>query len=1368
MISKFSVKRPYTVFVVVVAVLVIGYVAMTKMTADLLPDMELPYVIVMTMDMGASPEEVEMNVTAPLEAGLATTANLKTLQSMSYNSYSVVIMEYEGSSNMDKTMIDIQQKLEQVKSTLPDGVGNPIIMQINPDMLPIMVAAVGVDGMDPVDVTDYVKNDIEPQLESVEGVASVTVSGGIEQKIQVTIDNDKVDKLNKEISDAIDSKFVKADKEIKDAKSEIQSGKNKVNAGKEKAAKELSEAETTLNTKKIELYQTESDLKEQLTTLQTTAETLKSAIDGLQKAYDGATAAEEGRAALTTAIDMYDQGLLDDTSFSAMTGMTIDEARAKVVELTAAIDQINASILEQAPLLATQGITVTSYKDLPAAIAQLSDSLTQVNAGIAGINSALSQIADGKITIDDAIKELGKGSILGTLEMSNAMAQLITGEAAIKNAETQMDDAKKSAKDQADIYNVLSVENLSAILMAQNFSMPAGYVASDEGQLLIKVGDKVEDAKSLENLVLVDLGMDGVDPIHLNDIANVEVIDNSADVYAKINGKTGILVTFEKQTGYATGDVTDSILERFDLLEREEDKHPEFSVLMNQGVYIDIIIKSIIQNILLGAILAIGVLIIFLRDVRPTIIIACAIPLSLVFAVVLMYFTGITLNIISMSGLALGIGMLVDNSIVVIENIFRLRSEGMSIKKASVYGASQVAGAIAASTLTTICVFAPIVFTEGLTRQLFVDMGLTIAYTLVASLLVALTLVPAMAQGMLKNVKPKERKESRFMDGYGKFLRGCMRFKPIVFIVLIALLAGSFVLAASRGTEFFPEMASTQVTVNMSAPEDEERTFEEMADMATVLSDRIQEIDGVETVGAMMGSGSLLGGLTSGGQSSSNNVTMYVLLKEGLRLSNDEIEKKIMKLSEDLDCVTTVSADMMDMSALTGNGISIKVKGNDQEKLKAIAADITEALGKVKGIDEIDDGLGDMASEVVISVDKDKAASYNMTVAQVFQLVMAELADTSSATSITTDIKSLDVYVASEDQSEVTIDDLKKLTFTYKKMNDEGETEEEEIPLTKIAKFVETEELSTIYRDSQTRFITVSGTLKEGYNIGLVGNDVRNAIKNVEIPEGYALEMSGEDQAINEAMEQVLLMLLLAVILIYLIMVAQFQSLLSPFIIMFTIPLAFTGGFLMLFITGKAISIIAMIGFVMLSGIIVNNGIVLIDYIIQLRREGMSKKDAIIESSKTRLRPVLMTALTTIISMSTMALGMGQGTEMSQPMAIVVVGGMVYGTLLTLIAVPCIYDAMNREKDMREENLDLDENDAKSFGAIVPEPALAGDSFAVPDRNMSGEGNNSTENIIGSPFMDRLRDIKENPVDDDPTYDTSLFDENNSNDIIDE
>ena len=788
--------------------------------------------------------------------------------------------------------------------------------------------------------------------------------------------------------------------------------------------------------------------------------------------------------------------------------------------------------------------------------------------------------------------------------------------------------------------------------------------------------------------------MDTVGIIKVSDVADVEKVDDSAEVYAKLNGEPGLLISFEKQTGYATGDVSDSILAKFDSLEKSEEKNPHFAVLMDQGVYIDIIVKSILQNILLGASLAIIILIIFLRDIRPTIIIACAIPISIIFAIVLMYFSGITLNIISMSGLTLGIGMLVDNSIVVIENIFRLRKEGESIKKAAVYGSSQVAGAITASTLTTVCVFLPIVFTEGITRQLFVDMGLTIAYTLGASLLVALTLVPAMAQGILKNSKEKTgNSESLAIRAYSAFLRGAIKFKPLVFVVMILLAAASVSLALTRGTEFMPEMQSDQVSVTLSAPEDKDKTFEEMTECADKLTTGLLEIEEIETIGAMVGNGSTLGALSGG---SGDSVSMYVLLKEGADISNAEITKKIMDKAEGLDCQTEVSTSMMDMDALMGSGISVMIKGRKVETLQKLARDVAAAMEGVEGIETLDDGLDDMTKTLKIKVNKKKAADYGLTVAQVFAKISGELASTRATTSLETDIKDLDVYVETDKQASVTIDDLKKLTFEYidkkddKKDKDEDEKDKEEtkeVYLSEIATFEETEELSQVLRSDQNRYVQVSASIDSDHNIGLVGKEVQQRLKSVAIPEGYSITMKGEDETINEAMRQVLLMMALSIVLIYLIMVAQFQSLKSPFIIMFTIPLAFTGGFFALFMTGKAVSVIAMVGFVMLAGIIVNNGIVLVDYINQLRREGMSKKDAIIESAKTRLRPVLMTALTTIISMSTMAVGMGKGTEMSQPMAIVVVGGMIYGTMLTLVLVPCLYDAFNKEKDMTEEEL---------------------------------------------------------------------------------
>jgi len=553
-----------------------------------------------------------------------------------------------------------------------------------------------------------------------------------------------------------------------------------------------------------------------------------------------------------------------------------------------------------------------------------------------------------------------------------------------------------------------------------------------------------------------------------------------------------------------------------------------------------------------------------------------------------------------------------------------------------------------------------------------------------------------MAQGMLR--KPKEVRHGvydKFLNVYGKFLRKAMKLKILVFLVAIGMLVLSVFLALSRGTAFMPEMTSTQVTVTLSVPEGETREFEEMTGYSDQLMENLKDVEDIDTIGAMVGSGTMLasmggmGGMSMSGSSSGGNgtsITMYVLLNQYSTISNEEIEEIIEKASKDLNCNVKIKTAMMDMSMLYGSGVSIQVRGRELTVLQDLAREVGLKLETVEGLENVNNGLRNMEQEVYISVDKVKAAKYGMTVAQVFQLVYVKTAETTSSMKLSTATKDYDVYVNSAEQASMTKEDLSKMTFTYK---DQKTGEETEVKLTEIAEIGEREELAAINHDSQTRYIEVKADVKEGYNVGLVGNEVEKMIDKISVPEGYTVKIKGENEAINEAMSQLMLMLLLSVVLIYLIMVAQFQSLLSPFIIMFTIPLAFRGGFLALFLSGSEVSVISLIGFVMLAGIIVNNGIVLVDYVNQLRRQGMAKKEAIVESAKTRLRPVLMTALTTIISMSTMAMGMGRGSEMAQPMAIVSVGGLIYGTLLTLIVVPCIYDALNREKDLREEEIEI-------------------------------------------------------------------------------
>ena len=1299
MLSKLSVKKPYTVIVGVILVIVLGAVSLTKMTTDLLPDMSLPYALVITTDMGASPEKVESDVTAPVEASMATTSSIKNVSSASYDNYSMVILEYEQNANMDSVIIEIQQKLDQLEGSFPDGAGKPMIMQIDPDMMPVMVASADVEGMTQSEISDYVENELSPVLESIDGVASVSTTGTVEENIHVTLDQDKIDALNQKIQSKIEEQFTEPQEQLDQAAEQVESGRRQMESGKDQLANQLGQAENEVINGKSQAFVAESDLSQNYTVLKATDELIKRAIPELQSIYEqGMGLKADIEQAHKEAQMNSDDGsrrieeLLEEAKISgdqeqinqilAMTGEnqeSIAEAGKRLELLQEELLELNTSLNQQwADQLAALNVSLSSIDDIPQVITQLSQKQVEIQTAMAALQTAQEQVTDGKTTLDDAYVTLNRMEIDGILEMSEASAQLAVGEVRFEQGQEKLDESKQSALDSADLNQILSVETLGQILTAQNFSMPAGYVNENKKQYLVRVGDEVSSVEELENLVLVDVGMDGIAPIRLSDVAKTEVVDDTGDSYSKVNGNPAIMLSIEKQTGYSTGDVTKRIKTRFESLEKENDKL-HMTILMNQGVYIDTIVQSVMENMILGAILAVLILILFLKDIKPTLVIACSIPLSVVFAIVLMYFTGISLNIISLSGLALGVGMLVDNSIVVIENIYRLRNQGFSIRKAAVEGAGQVAGAIFASTLTTVCVFAPIIFTEGITRQLFVDIALTIAYTLAASLIVALTFVPMMASGALKNTREiKHPWFDRILDGYEKVLRVALRFKPIVLICVVVFLVASVTLSVSKGFTFMDmNMETEQLTVTVSAKEDEKLTFEELTERADEVVDKISGISGVDSIGAMAGGGGIMS------MGSTDSVTMYVLIDDS-GATGSEITASIQALTADLDCDVNTDSSASDMSSFFGSGISVRVSGKDLDKLQKLAGQIAEVVEKTEGTVDVDDGLGDTTPSFTVKVDKEKAAKYGMTTAQVYQLVYKQLASNTSSTTISTDLKDYKVYVQSGEQADVTPGDIRKLTFPY---TDRISGETTDIPLKDIAEFEEGESLNVINRSSQTRYISVTAGVDEDHNVTLVSDQIQKELDKIKLPDGYEISMTGEDETIRDAMNQLYLMLILAVVFIYLIMVAQFQSFLSPFIIMFTIPLAFTGGFFALFVTDNEVGVVSMIGFVMLAGVIVNNGIVLVDYINQLRREGMDKKEAIVTAGRTRLRPILMTALTTILAMSTMAMGLGSGSEMMQPMAIVTEGGMLYGTLLTLIVVPCIYDLFTRNKSMVEEEI---------------------------------------------------------------------------------
>lgn len=1344
MLSKFSVKKPYTVMVGIVLVLILGVVSFMNMTTDLLPNMNLPYALVMTTYPGASPEEVEMVVTKPVEQAMATVSNIENIQSVSSENVSMVILEFSQSTNMDSVSLEMRENLDQIESYWDDSIGSPIIMKLNPSMMPVMIAAVEQDDMDSVEITSLVNDELLSELESLEGVASVNTSGEVEESVQVIIREDKIKSMNNKIADALGVSFADAREEMADAESELDnaqaeldSGKAQMESGKTAMASQLSGAKSQLQSKQMDVLKSEVDLDNKLAQIEESEAELIKSEQELAKQEQQLLEAEQAKTTLPQKLsELNAQKAQLEAGIASLEALKNSEEykgylklKEQLSQAEAAGDQetaeylraqIEAAEAEMATQLGSLGLTSYTEEAIDAAITQLNANLDLVNSGIAQveaaqaqlpddqtiadgkaqiadgkaqiaagkaqlasaknqINSAKQQIASGKVTLEQALATLNEKEISATIEMASAQAQLASGQSKIDEGKAQLEEGKKQleekedeALDSAKLDDKITPDMISKIMTAQNFSMPAGYVTEEGIQYLVRVGDKFTDTKDMEDLVLFDMGLDGLDPIKLSDVADVVVTDNSSEVYARINGKPGVLLSMQKQTGYSTGEVSNRIKEKFEeLIEETEGLH--ITALMDQGVYIDLVVNSVLKNLVSGAILAIIILFLFLKDVRPTAIVACSIPISLMGAVGLMYFTGISLNIISLSGLALGVGMLVDNSIVVIENVYRLRSLGVPIRKAAVQGARQVAGAITASTLTTVCVFLPIIFTEGITRQLFVEMGLTIGYSLLASLVIALTLVPSMSVGLLKKTKEKKHPLlDRMTAAYEKIMEKVLNRKAIVLVGALALLIVSAFLAIRKGTAFLPSMESTQASISVTMPKGS--SLEETGDMTDEIMERLKDISDIEEMGAMAGGGSSLMNLDGGGSADTSSI--YLILSEDKELSGVQLEKEIVKRTEDLDCEIVVSTNNMDMSALGGSGIQVQIKGKDLDKLQEIAEDITAILEDTEGLEQVSDGMEESTEELRLVIDKAAASEHNLTVAQVYQQIQSKLAESGTATTLSTDIKDYDVVVIDEKQTEYTRNDVKD--FMIEATDQEGNTEE--IPLEKLASFEDAKGPDTIQRKNQSRYINVSAEVGSGYNVGLVGNDVQKKLDKYEVPDGYSVEMIGEDETIQEAMTEVMKMMGLAVVFIYLIMVAQFQSLLSPFIVMFTMPLAFTGGFLGLVIAGQEVSVIAMIGFVMLCGIIVNNGIVLVDYTNQLRAGGMEKRKAIITAGKTRMRPILMTALTTILGLSTMAAGIGMGSDMVQPMAVVTIGGLLYGTLLTLFVVPCIYDILNRKK----------------------------------------------------------------------------------------
>ena len=1292
---KTSVKKPFTILVAVIMVLVLGVVSLTSMTTDLLPPMSLPYLIVVTTYPGASPEKVEAEVVKPMESALGTISGVSNVYSTSAENYGMVQLEFEDDTDMDSTLVKVNTALQGISASLPELCSSPSIIELSMDMMATMYVSVSREGFDIYQLSNFVEDTVQPYLERQNGVASISGIGLVEQNIHVSLDQKKIDDLNTKMLLTINNSLANASAQLDAAEKQVQDGKA-----------ELAKAQAAFGA--------------------TMAGTLFGQIEGtvLSSAAD-----------LKLKVDHLLQQVKDlrQEITSGQTGQLLDSL---IAELDTVSKILGTNPLGVEDLLKAAGslrVIVNNTRDLltlldkeldvnntSSSVSDVRQLLTDMEATLTGISTTLDSIPQILAGLEDAYAGLTQAQLDAAVTFATASNELTNAEAKLVEARAQFEEAKKGALDSANMTQLLSVNTLSQLIYAQNFSMPAGYIDdAQDNTWLLKVGNEFETLDDLSNALLIRT--DALGDVRLCDVATVTILDNAGLSYARLNGEQAVILSIYKNSVTGTNETANNCLEAFEEL---EEKYPgtKLVTLMNQGSYIDIIVKSVVSSMVTGAILAIIILALFLKDVKPTLVVAMSIPLSVMFTLVLMYFTDISLNMMTLSGLASGIGMLVDNSIVVIENIYRLRGRGISAPRAAVQGTRQVAGPILSSTLTTVCVFLPLVFTTGMVKELLLPLGLCIGFCLMASLIVALTVVPASASTLLRNSKAKKHPWfDKFQEGYGKFLNWCLDHKAVPLSASILLLVLCIVIVLNMGIVLIPEMSGNQISVTITTPED--LTREESYAMADDVLDILLDVDGVDEVGVMDSSASagMLGGMSMGGGDNYGTYMYYILLPDGTSTTRiDEITANIADATASLPCEVSVSAGSMDdMVALLGSGLSVNIYGSDLDTMKQISQEIVEIVKKVDGYTEITTSFGEGDQTIHLVIDKDKAMANGLTVAQIYMEISSRMSTSATSTNVTLNGVTMSVNVENLN-SQLTVETLLDMPLTASVIDATGVSVSKTIKLGDVASLQQTSSIGSISRENQTRYVTVSAGIAEGYNATLLSRKLSTLLDDYKnsgnVPYGYSIELSGESSTVNDMVAQMLLLIALGGLFVYLVMVAQFQSLLSPFIVLFTVPLAFTGGIIGLIICGEQLSLLSLMGFALLMGTVVNNGIVFVDYVNQLRIGGMDRRSALIATGKTRMRPIFMTALTTILAMFQLILSDDMAGQLGRGMSIVVVGGMIYATAMTLIIVPVVYDILFKKNpknvDIGSDNLDDIPDDAAEFiaEALALEAAKAAEA----------------------------------------------------------
>jgi len=827
----------------------------------------------------------------------------------------------------------------------------------------------------------------------------------------------------------------------------------------------------------------------------------------------------------------------------------------------------------------------------------------------------------------------------------------------------------------------LTMDEISTRIQNFNRNVSGGQVSEMGMQYIVKGVSLLQSTEDFENLIVgykaVRTQTEGETnieraPIFLKDVATVAFGNKEPVNIVRINGKRCVGLSIYKETKFNTVKAVDQIKEELVQIEKALPGY-HLTMVTNQGKFISDAIGEVEESALLGILLAVFVLFLFLRRFGTTLIVSVAIPISIIATFNLMYFNHLTINIMTLGGLALGAGMLVDNAIVVMENIFRNHENGLSVKESAIVGTSQVGGAITASTLTTIVVFLPIVYLHGASGELFKDQAWTVAFSLLSSLFVAIFLIPMMYHRFYKNKKMPVKHRSVKMGGYARFLEKLLKIKWTVIILTTLLVIGSAFLVPYIGTEFMPKTESREFTIDLKLREgtELERTEATVQNVEAILTEYLG--DNVDKIYSQAGPSTSLEGDENSVFEGDNTAQIKVIMKpESMISSKNAIETMDKLLSNIPGLEASFTQEESALQSILGTEeapVVVEVRGEEMDEIESIVNQVKEKMLGMNELFNVQTSIEDGAPEVEVTVDRMRAGMYGIDINSVITQLQDQL-EGKNAGELEKNGEMRDITIKIPEKG---LNDIDQLTIT---------SGTQEFRLSEIAHISYGVSPKEIFRRNQSRVGKVTAQLEDGVALDHVSAAIRQATSTIDLPRDYRISVTGEEEKRQESMSNLSFALLLSIILVYMVMASQFESLIHPFTILLTIPLAVVGTILTFFILGKTINIMAIIGVIMLVGIAVNDSIILVDRINQLIREGMSRKEAILQAGQQRIRPIIMTSLTTVLALLPLTFGFGESASLRSPMAIAVIGGLITSTLLTLVVIPCVYDVLDRFKNL--------------------------------------------------------------------------------------